>query len=207
MRTKKPPHPPACGGSPLPQGERAGEAALASASTKNGLLSLGARSKRVKKVLAQSADQSSPLAGEGGGRRSRSPGEGGAAQSASTKGARPLQGKHPKETARKLSKTMTDAERKLWSLLRNRKLSGCKFRRQVPIGPYIADFVSFNARLAVEADGGQHFAAAGDVQCDAWFTAQGYRILRFWNSDILANPDGVLARLAAVPSPIKEIAQ
>ncbi len=90
---------------------------------------------------------------------------------------------------------MTDAERKLWSLLRNRKLAGHKFRRQVPVGPYVADFLSFEARLIVEADGGQHAAATSDGQRDAWFAAQGYRILRFWNSDILANPDGVLARL------------
>ena len=61
-----------------------------------------------------------------------------------------------RDTARRLRKTMTDAERRLWSLLRSRKLAGCKFRRQVPVGPYIADFLSYSAHLIVEADGGQH---------------------------------------------------
>ena len=84
---------------------------------------------------------------------------------------------------------MTDAERKLWSMLRE-SFSEHHFRRQVPIRHFIADFVSHRARLVVEVDGGQH-----DEQVDAARTRiiedEGYRIIRFWNHDVLANPDGV----------------
>jgi very-short-patch-repair endonuclease len=100
-----------------------------------------------------------------------------------------------KKNARRLRKEMTEAEQKLWSILRNRRLASLKFRRQVPIGPYVADFLSFDARLIVEADGCQHAASTRDEERDSWLTAQGFRILRFWNSDILNNPDGVTARV------------
>ena len=121
----------------------------------------------------------SPLAGEGGGRQGRAPGEGEA--------ARPT----PLNRARDLRHNMTDAEHGLWRILRNRQFVATKFRRQVPIGPYIADFVCYDARLIVEADGGQHAESASDAQRDAWFAAQGFRTLRFWNNDILTNPEGV----------------
>jgi len=98
----------------------------------------------------------------------------------------------------------TDAERKLWALLRIRLLAGNKFRRQVPVGPYIADFLCYEARLIVEADGGQHGTTPYDEKRDAWLKAQGFRILRLWNNEILSNEEGVaqaiLAALAA-PSP------
>ena len=97
--------------------------------------------------------------------------------------------------ARQLRAKQTDAERKLWFLLRDRRLTGFKFRRQVPIGPYIADFACFQTRLIVEADGGQHAGAAHDAERDTWLSAQGYRILRFWNSDDLTNPEGVMTRI------------
>ena len=90
---------------------------------------------------------------------------------------------------------MTYAERKLWSLLRNRKLARFKFRRQVPVGPYVADFLSFEARLIVEADGGQHAGSPHDAERDAWFRHQGFTVIRYWNSDILTNPDAILASL------------
>jgi very-short-patch-repair endonuclease len=112
-----------------------------------------------------------------------------------------------KTNARGLRKDMTEAERKLWSILRNRRLVSLKFRRQVPIGPYVADFLSFDARLIVEADGSQHAESARDEERDSWLTAQGFRILRFWNSDILNNPDGVTARVMELAPEHREIAR
>jgi very-short-patch-repair endonuclease len=89
----------------------------------------------------------------------------------------------------------TDAERKLWLLLRDRRLSGFKFRRQVPIGPYVADFISFGARLIVEVDGGQHAESVRDQQRDRWLEANNFRVARYWNNDVLRNPEGVLMDL------------
>ena len=86
--------------------------------------------------------------------------------------------------------TATDAERRLWAMLRAGRLGGLKFRRQVPIDGYIADFVCFEARLIVEADGGQHADSAQDAARDAHFTMAGFRTLRLWNNEILTNPDG-----------------
>lgn len=97
--------------------------------------------------------------------------------------------------ARQLRQRMTDAEQLLWHHLRNRRLDGHKFRRQHPIGPYIVDFVHLQARLIIEADGGQHLASQRDPQRDAWLQAQGYRVLRFWNHDILQQTDTVLAAI------------
>ena len=79
---------------------------------------------------------------------------------------------------------MTEAEHVLWRILRDRRFAGTKFRRQVPIGPYVADFACFNARLIIEADGGQHNESHSDAVRDAWFAAQGFRVLRFWNIDV-----------------------
>ena len=90
------------------------------------------------------------------------------------------------EFARTMRKEPTDAERTLWHLLRGRRFSGFKFRRQAPIGPYIADFVCFEARLIVEADGSQHAESAVDAERDAWFAKEGFRVRRFWNAEILA---------------------
>ena len=96
------------------------------------------------------------------------------------------------ETARALRARPTDAERKLWAVLRNKQLGGYRFRRQPPIGRYIADFVCFERKLVVEVDGGQH---ATDKDRDAARTAclesQGFRVLRFWNNEVLGNTDGV----------------
>src|SRR5579884_3049765 len=98
-----------------------------------------------------------------------------------------------RDLARHLRKNMTDAERRLWWELRHRQLQGCKFRRQAPIGSYIADFVCFEKRLILELDGGQH---AERVEEDAtrtgWFAEQGYTVLRFWNHQVLEELDGVM---------------
>ena len=98
--------------------------------------------------------------------------------------------------AQRLRGVMTDAERKLWSALRNRQLEGAKFRRQQPIGPFIADFVCQERRLIVEADGGQHSNNASDGRRTAFLESKGYRVLRFWNNDILGHLDRVAEVIA-----------
>ncbi|MEZ5833810.1 MAG: DUF559 domain-containing protein [Dongiaceae bacterium] len=95
------------------------------------------------------------------------------------------------DNARRLRKDMTDAERALWRLLRNRRLSGWRFRRQQPIDHHIVDFVCFEARLVVEADGGQHSESEADKERDAYLRSRGFRVLRLWNNDVLTNEDGV----------------
>ena len=98
--------------------------------------------------------------------------------------------------ARRLRRNLTDAERKLWQLIRSRQLGGAKFRRQQPIGPFVADFVCHEARLIVEADGGQHADSHHDARRTEFLKRAGYRLLRFWNHDILGNPEGVLQAIA-----------
>jgi very-short-patch-repair endonuclease len=108
--------------------------------------------------------------------------------------------------AQRLRREMTDAERKLWSVLRNRQLEVAKFRRQQPIGPFIVDFVCPISRLIIEADGGQHADSAADARRTAFLESKGYRVLRFWNNDILSNLDGVAAIIAtavATPHPAR----
>ncbi|MGH6892911.1 MAG: endonuclease domain-containing protein [Dongiaceae bacterium] len=97
----------------------------------------------------------------------------------------------PNKNARTLRKTMTDAERALWRLLRERQIEGMRFRRQVPIDHYIADFTCLEARLIIEVDGGQHSELDADRKRDAYLRSQGFRVLRFWNNDVLANREGV----------------
>ncbi|WP_297733538.1 DUF559 domain-containing protein [uncultured Maricaulis sp.] len=95
--------------------------------------------------------------------------------------------------ARSMRKAQTPAEARLWSRLRNRNLLGVKFRRQVPIGPYIADFASREARVIVEADGGQHGETESqDAERTAFLEHRGYQVLRFWNHAILADIDSVM---------------
>jgi len=89
--------------------------------------------------------------------------------------------------ARELRTHPTDAERRLWQKLKRRQIAGIKFRRQLPIGPYIVDFVCLERRLVVEVDGGQHLEQIPqDEQRSQWLRAQGFRVLRFWNNDALA---------------------
>lgn len=137
-----------------------------------------------------SIGQPSPLAGEG-------------AASAAGEG-RAL------KLAKRLRSTMTEAETKLWQQLRAKRFEDFKFRRQVPIGPYIADFVCFARRLVVEVDRSQHDGSAHDARRDAWMAAQGFRVLRFWNNSVLTAMDGTLlaihdalneAPLPAAPRP------
>jgi very-short-patch-repair endonuclease len=87
---------------------------------------------------------------------------------------------------------MTDAERRLWSALRGHRLDGLSFRRQTPIGRVIVDFVCHERRLVIEVDGGQHAENARDIERDRWLASKGYRVLRFWNNDVLRNRSGVL---------------
>jgi very-short-patch-repair endonuclease len=98
------------------------------------------------------------------------------------------------ENARQLRINMTDAERRLWRHLRLQQLDGRRFRRQVPIGPYVVDFACLEAKLLIEVDGGQHAEALHyDAARTAWLEARGYQVLRFWNNDVLSNTDGVLS--------------
>jgi very-short-patch-repair endonuclease len=95
-----------------------------------------------------------------------------------------------------LRQNQTDVEKKLWHVLKDRRLAGYKFRRQHPIPPYIADFVCIEKKLIVELDGGQHAEnAVYDAQRDAALEAQGFFVLRFWNNEILENQEGVLSRV------------
>jgi very-short-patch-repair endonuclease len=95
--------------------------------------------------------------------------------------------------ARELRKNATDAERKLWWKLRYRQLGGYRFRRQVPIGPFIVDFACLSHRLLIEVDGSQHAErVAYDHARTRWLESRGYRVLRFWNGDVLQDIEGVL---------------
>jgi very-short-patch-repair endonuclease len=107
------------------------------------------------------------------------------------RGARSLTG-----VARQLRARMTDAERKLWFALKDRRFATFKFRRQVPIGPYIADFLCFELRLITEIDGGQHADSVRDIERDNWLARNEFHVVRFWNNDVLQNLEGVLTSLA-----------
>jgi very-short-patch-repair endonuclease len=109
--------------------------------------------------------------------------------------------KHPVEgapaRARTLRQNMTDAERRVWQILRSRQIKGYKFRRQVPIGRYIGDFVCHEARLIVEIDGGQHHRSSPrEAERNRFLQNEGYRILRLWNNEVLRNLDGVHQTIA-----------
>jgi very-short-patch-repair endonuclease len=98
--------------------------------------------------------------------------------------------------ARRLRREMTDAECKLWYAVRAKRFENLGFRRQVPIGPFIVDFFCPEHRLIVELDGGQHGtdeALRYDAERTDWLAANGYRVMRFWNTDVLTNLDGVLS--------------
>ena len=137
---------------------------------------------------ARTPQAPSPLAGEGEGEGSRSSRQHGDRRIAH---------------ARAMRKAPTDAERRLWALVRGKRLEGFKFRRQQPLGPYIVDMACLEKRLIVEADGGQHHENAQDARRDAWLRAQGFRVLRFWNREILREPrmveDTILRELGAAP--------
>jgi very-short-patch-repair endonuclease len=109
-------------------------------------------------------------------------------------------GKRASERARDLRRNVTDAERVLWQGLRDKQL-GWRFRRQFVIAPYIVDFACPEARLVIEADGGQHAEPHVDCRRDAALAKKGWRILRFWNNEILENREGVLQRIVEVLGP------
>ena len=95
--------------------------------------------------------------------------------------------------AKNLRKKLTDTERLLWTRLRAKQLEGLKFRRQEPIGEYIVDFVCYEKGIVIEADGGQHsFEKEKDATRDKWLKKEGFKVLRFWNNEILTNIEGVL---------------
>ncbi|MDF3810482.1 DUF559 domain-containing protein, partial [Rhodopseudomonas sp. BAL398] len=103
--------------------------------------------------------------------------------------------------ARSLRRNPTDAERKLWQRLRRPGFAGAHFRRQATIGPYYADFACHSLRLVIEIDGGQHDGSTSDVVRTKYLNAAGYRVLRFWNNDVLQNIDGVLQTIVdALPA-------
>jgi very-short-patch-repair endonuclease len=91
-----------------------------------------------------------------------------------------------------LRKRQTDAERQLWQHLRSKQIEGFKFRRQEPIGEYIVDFVCFDSKVVIEVDGGQHAEEGADKERDRWLNKEGFKVLRFWNNEVLLNLRGVL---------------
>ena len=110
-----------------------------------------------------------------------------------------------RDFARKLRREMTDAERVLWRYLRKKQVDGHRFRRQCPIDRFVVDFACLDRALIVEVDGGQHADFAQDRTRDARLGKLGFRVLRFWNNDVLENIDGVygviLASLSESPHP------
>lgn len=105
-----------------------------------------------------------------------------------------------RDHARRLRRDLTPAERRLWHSLRAHRFAALGFRRQAPIGPYIADFICHAARLVVEIDGAQHGfddGLARDAARDAWFASEGYRVLRFWNGQVLHEHASVLDTIYA----------
>jgi very-short-patch-repair endonuclease len=108
--------------------------------------------------------------------------------------------------AKLLRRNMTDAERLLWKHLRSKQVAGMKFRRQEPIGQYIVDFVSFEKKIIVEVDGGQHSEQREkDRERDRWLKTQGFVVLRFWNHEVLQHVEVVVEsisdRASTLPNP------
>ena len=101
-----------------------------------------------------------------------------------------------RDRARELRRDMTLAERRLWNVLKLRQMEGFRFRRQHPIGPYIADFACLEAGLVIEVDGGQHAESRIDHVRDAFMQGKGFKVLRFWNNEVMANPEGVCSVIA-----------
>jgi very-short-patch-repair endonuclease len=99
--------------------------------------------------------------------------------------------------ARRMRHDPTDAERAMWRLLRGRRLADWKFRRQVPFQTFILDFVCFESKVVIEVDGGQHLSSPRDERRDRLLIEQGFRVLRYWNNDVLLQPDSVLEDIFA----------
>jgi very-short-patch-repair endonuclease len=106
-----------------------------------------------------------------------------------------------RNNAKALRHDMTEAERIIWYNVRAHRFQGASFRRQTPVGPYVVDFICHAAKLVIELDGGQHFEPGNivrDARRDTYLAAQGYRVLRFNNHDVMTNKAGVLEAIAAV---------
>ena len=125
-------------------------------------------------MVAAVTPKPSPLAGEG--QAAKRPGRGGDILL---------------DRAKSMRRNPTEAERRLWSILRSHRLAGFKFKRQQRLGNYIVDFVNFERRLVVEADGSQHVENAYDLERDAWLKSEGFNLLRLWNNDILRETETV----------------
>ena len=156
---------------------------------------MGGGSERAEGPTEASVQWPSPLMGEGG----RRPDEGGAAS------AMPLvdpaiRRERLKGFSRDLRKNATEVEKRLWGLLRHRRLAEHKFRRQQPIGPFIVDFVCYEARLVIELDGSQHADDPTDAARDVELQRRGFRVLRIWNNEMSTNRDGVLEAIFAAVS-------
>jgi len=102
-----------------------------------------------------------------------------------------------RQFARRMRRRPTEAEERLWRELRGRRLDGIKVRRQVPFDPYVADFLCAEAMLVIEVDGGQHGGSARDERRTRFFAAKGYRVLRFWNDEVLREMDSVCTTIIA----------
>ena len=103
------------------------------------------------------------------------------------------------ERARELRSNMTNAERHLWKHLRQRQIAGYRFRRQMPMGSYIVDFICLERRLIIEIDGSQHQEQqVYDARRDQWLAEQEFQVLRFWNNEVLNQTEGVLMRILEV---------
>jgi very-short-patch-repair endonuclease len=126
--------------------------------------------------------------GEGGAERSSATGEGFAPQASNH---RPT-AKRIRNFAKRMRREPTDAELAMWRLLRDRRLGRFKFRRQVPFQSFILDFVCFEKRLIIEIDGSQHASSTRDEAREAMLVAEGFRISRYWNNDVLQHPSAVL---------------
>jgi len=117
--------------------------------------------------------------------------------------------KELRSTAKRLRKQSTDTEQHLWRYLRSRRIESFKFRRQQPIGKYVVDFVNLEKKVVIELDGGQHALDRGDKIRDEWLSAEGYKVLRFWDNEVFSNLEGVLetirsALLTPHPDPLPQ---
>ncbi len=109
--------------------------------------------------------------------------------------------RRPTRFAQSLRNNATLAERYLWRHLSRRQLEGHKFSRQMPVGPFVCDFLCREARLVIEVDGGQHNDSRRDQSRTAYLNAEGYRVIRFWNNDVMGNVEGVVEAIRAELGP------
>jgi len=105
--------------------------------------------------------------------------------------------KRIRDFAKKMRREPTDAEAAMWRLLRDRRLAPFKFRRQAPFQNFILDFVCFEKRIVIEIDGSQHVSSGRDTKREAILVAEGFRIARYWNNDVLLQPSAVLEDILA----------